>query len=71
MEFARLKFTYISGTNFPSSENENNPLLKCFLRFKETELSTHKLKNLLFWEKHLRFFITVFRVFLKHFNYCF
>ena len=49
--FPTLYFSYISGSNFPSSKNEKNPLLKCFLYFGEMELSSSKLKNLLTFQE--------------------
>ena len=39
-----LKTSYISGSNFPSSQN------KKFLTFPETELSSPKLKKLLIFQ---------------------
>ena len=38
-------FSYISGTNFPSSKNEKKHTLKKFLYFGDMELSNPKLKK--------------------------
>ena len=45
--------SYILGSNIPSSKNEKNRLLETFLYFGEMELSSPKLKNLLYFTKEL------------------
>ena len=49
--FLALYFSYISGNNFPSSKNEKKNTLKKLLIFQEMELSSPKLKKLLFFLK--------------------
>ena len=46
------KTSYISGGNFPSSKNKKNTLKK-FLIFREMELSSLKLKKLLYLKREL------------------
>ena len=48
-----LYFSYISESNFVSSNNEKKNTLKIFLIFQEAELSIPKLKNILYFRKEL------------------
>ena len=42
---------YISGSNFPSSRNKKNPLLKSFLYFGKLNSLVPSIKNFLYFRK--------------------
>ena len=52
--FAASYFYYISGENFPSSQNKKKPTLKKFLIFQEMELSSSKTKKALIFQEGTR-----------------